>query len=517
MLRKGYFKNTDPWDLYARLILLSLAVLQISRWPSLPQFLDIYYHLQVAWGFIQAGGYSAWDFWEYAPFGRVHLYPPLFHFLLAGLIKAGFNLVLLAKFFESVTPVLFLLVLWNFIRKNYSRQLGFFTVIALGSSFTFHISLANHVPSSLALILGFLSFGEFFKKRYLRAVILLVLCFYTHNTVPWFFALSYIFYAVLEQSVRPAAVKTVMYAILLALPILIVQLLNLRFIHLVGNSMLEKFHLQIKVFDCMLAGFGLFLASRSIYQYKFFIGLFLSSFIFLPYPARFLSAEGYIPVVLFSALALQFIWQRLTAGGWSLKKLLAPGLIICVFFISPVLFVDKPSGAEKIRYRLELSDAVFTGLCQGRGDSVWYPWAYLPAAGIISANSNSQDIVYSELDVAGLILSSLAQRASANGLLPETRPDRQADAFAHSDIIVLPQDLEEEFISGISNKYNLIKVGQTEYFSVFRNPAPVLRLKIAKAAIDFWVITAIILLLAGLFWNSQLLSLFLSLRHKFRG
>ncbi len=516
MAGKGYFKNTDPWDLYAKLILLSLAALQISRWPSLPQFLDIYYHLQVAWGFIQAGGYSAWDFWEYAPFGRVHLYPPLFHFLLAGLIKAGLNLVFLAKFFESVTPVLFLLVLWNFIRKIYSRQLGFFTVIALGSSFAFHISLANHVPSSLALILGFLSFGEFLKKRYLRAVILLVLCFYTHNTVPWFFTLSYIFYAILDQGSRYGAVKTVIYSLLLALPILIVQLLNLRFIHLVGNSMLEKFHLQIKVFDCILAGFGLFLACRSIRQYKFFIGLFLSSFIFLPYPARFLSAEGYIPAVLFSALTLQFIWQRLTAAGQRLKKLLAQGLIIFIFFISPVLFVDKSSGADKIRYRFESTDAVFTGLCLGRGDSVWYPWAYLPAADIIRANSDSREIVYSDLDVAGLILSSLAQRATANGLLPETKPLRQADAFAHSDIIVLPQDLEEEFISGISKKYNLVRVGQTEYFSVFRNPAPVLRLKVVKAAIGFRVITAIILLLAGLFWSSQLIRLFLSLRHKFR-
>jgi len=129
---------------------------------------------------------------------------------------------------------------------------------------------------------------------------------------------------------------------------------------------------------------------------------------------------------------------------------------------------------------------------------------YLPTVDIIKANSDSKDIVYSNINAAGLILSSLAQRATANALLPEIRSFIQIDPFLVSNIIVLPKDLEAEFINDISNKYNLIKVKESEYFSVFRNPAPVYRLKITKAVLGFPVIIVILFLFAGLFWGKEL-------------
>jgi len=508
MMRREYFQNINTWDLLAKLILLSLSVLQITSWPVRPQFLDIYYHLQVAWGFIQAGGYSSWDFWEYAPFGRPHIYPPLFHILLAGFMKLGVSLIFLAKFFESVTPVIFLLIIWNFIRKNFSEQLGFFVVVALGSSSAFFVSLANHIPSSLALIFGFLSFGEFFKNRLWRTVILLAACFYTHISVSWFFAFSYIFYAMMDKNSRINSTRVVFYSLLIALPILVPEFLKLHFFHLAGNNGLERFHLQIKVFDYFLAGFGLFLAAKMTIRHKLFISLFLGSFIFLIYPARFLSAEGYIPVILFSALTMQFIWQRLEAKRLRAKKIFIGVLIIFILFISPTLFLDKSAGDNKISYKVDRVDSVFSSLLLAKGSSVWYPWMYLPTVDIIKANSNSQDIVYSNLDVVGLILSSLAQRATANGLLIETIPSRQIDPFSVSNIIVLPKDLDERIINGIRNKYNLIKVKESKYFSVFRNPAPAYRLKIINAVFGFPAIISISLLLVGVFWGKGLARIF---------
>jgi hypothetical protein len=489
---------------FSKLMLVIFALLQLLRLPRLPQFMDIYYHLQVAWGFIQAGGYSSWDFWEFAPFGRPHIYPPLFQILLALLIKLGVSVIFLAKFFESAAPVIFLLVIWNFIRKNFSQQLGFFVVIAFGSSFIFSISLANHIPSTLALIFGFLSFGEFFKNRLLRATILLVLCFYTHIAVSWFFAFSYVFYAMMDESYRRNSFRIVVYALPFALPILIMQLLNLQAIHLVGNNMFEKFHLQIKVFDYIPAVFGLFLAVKMNIKRKFFISLFLASFIFLSYPHRFLSAEGYISVILFSALTMHFIWQRLKEKMFKVKEIFMGLILIFVLFISPTLFLDKPAGSHKISYKIDWIDSAFSGLLFAKGNSIWYPWMYLPIVDIIKANSNSQDIVYSNLDTAGLILSSLAQRATANGLLLETRSFQRMDYFSFSNIIVLPNDLDQELINSLSNKYHLIKINKNKYFSVFRNPAPVYGLKIIKAVVSFPVIIGILFLLAVLFWGKEL-------------
>ncbi len=117
MLRES-LKIEDPWVYFSWVIIAAFGLLQLLRSVVLPQFMDIYYHLQVAWGFLQSGGYSGWDFWEYAPFGRPHIYPPLFHILLALLMKLRFSAILLAKLFESAAPVLFLAVLRYFIKKN---------------------------------------------------------------------------------------------------------------------------------------------------------------------------------------------------------------------------------------------------------------------------------------------------------------------------------------------------------------------------------------------------------------
>jgi len=502
------FKVNNPVVFFSKFMIFIYAGLQLLRLVSLPQFMDIHYHLQVAWGFIQAGGYTGWDFWEYAPLGRPHIYPPLFHIFLALLMKLGASVIFLAKFFESATPVVFLLVFWNFIRKNYGEQLGFFALVAFGSSFAFSVSLANHIPSSLALILGFLSFGEFLKNRILRAVILLGLCFYTHFSVSCFFALTYIFYAIMDKNSRMNSVKIVLCSLLAALPILISEFLNLRFIHLVGNEMPGKFYLQVKVFDYILAFFGLFLALRMAARYKFFISLFLSSFIFLPYPARFLSAEGYIPVILFSALTLQFIWLGLKAKMPGKKEIVIGLLTAFILFVSPTLYLSKQAGLAKINSKLDWVDSAFSGLLLAKGESVWFPWVYLPAVDIIKANSGREDIVYSDINLAGLILSSLSQRATANALLPEVIPSPRLDPFSVSNIIVLSSDLNNELVQGISDKFNLIKVGQSKYFTVFRNPAPVERLKVAKAVLNFTMIISILFFLAGLFWAKELVGMF---------
>ncbi len=498
---RSQLKINNPWGCFSKIIILVYIILQLLRLIILPQFMDIYYHLQVAWGFIQAGGYSSWDFWEYAPFGRPYIYPPLFHILLALLMKLGVSAIFLAKFFESATPVVFLIILWDFIRKNYGEQLGFFVVVAFGSSFAFSISLANHIPSSFALIFGFLSLGELFKNRVERAVILLALCFYTHISVPWFFILSYILYAIMDKNTRINSIRVVFYSLLIALPILFHQFLALHFIHLVGlNEMPEKFHLQIKVFDYILAGFGLFLAAKMTPKHKLFISLFLGSFIFLTYPSRFLLAEGYIPVILFSALTMQFIWQRLKEKMLRAKEIFIGVLITFILFISPTLFLGKSAGCNKISYKVDWVDSTFSGLFLAKGSSIWFPWMYLPAAEIIKANSSAGDIIYSNINIAGLILSSLSQRATANALFPEVRSSEQFDPFLVAKIIVLPKDLDEQLVNDISSKYHLIKIQENKYFSVFKNPKCAYKLQIRKATFSFRAIIIVFFLFAGLFW-----------------
>jgi len=501
-------KITDSIGIFSKLIIVIFALLGLLRLPRLPLFMDIYYHLPTAWGFLQAGGFSSWDFWEYAPLGRPHIYPPFFHLLLALLMKLGFSVIFLAKFFESVTPVILLLVIWNFIRKNYDEQLGFFVVVAFCSSFTFFTFLANHVPVSLALILGFLSLGELFKKRILRAVILFSLCFYTHISVCWFFFFSYCCYAILDKDRRWDLFRVVFYSFLVALPILFFELLNLHFIHLIGNDFLWEFFLQVKVIDYILAGLGLYWVVKMAPGYRLFISLFLASFIYLSYLYRFITAEGYLPIVFLSALTLQGIWQRIKAAKLWAKKALMGVLILFVLLISPTVILEKLPVSNKINTKIDWVDSVFSGIFLVKGDSIWYPRLYLPAVDILKENSAKDDIVYSGINFSGVIMSALAQRATANAIFPEVRPAVELDPLAVANIILLPKDLEEQFISSLILKYQLAKIRESEYFLIFRNPVPVYRLKIVKAVLSFPVIVSIFFLLGGLFWSEQLMKMF---------
>ena len=501
-------KINNPWGYLSKIIILAFAILQLLRLVILPQFIDIYYHLQVAWGFIQAGGYSSWDFWEYAPFGRPHIYPPLFHILLALLMKLGAGVIFLAKFFESATPIVFLIILWDFIKKNYSEQLGFFVVIAFSSAFAFFISLSNHIPATLALVFGLLSLGELFKNRVLRAVILLVLCFYTHISVSWFIALSYIFYAVMDKNYRRNSLRVVFYSLLIALPILLHQFMALHFIQAFGIDMPERFQCQIKVIDCILAFFGLALAAKMSSRHRLFIGMFLASIIFLTYPYRFFSGEGYLPVILLSALTMQALWQRLKVSTSRGKKILTVVLVLFILFISPTLSMDKPVNSSKIDYKIKWVDSALGGMFFAKGNSIWFPWVYLPTAEIIKANSSAGDIVYSNMSIVGLILGNLSQRATANALLPEIRSSEEFDPFLVAKIIVLSKDLDPRLIDQISLKYTLTKIKENKYFSIFKNPSSVYRLKVRKAAFSFWAIIAIFSVLACLFWGKKAKKLF---------
>lgn len=501
-------KINNPWGYSSRIIIFVFIALQLLRLPSLPEFMDIYYHLQSASGFIQAGGYTNWDFWEYAPFGRPNLYPPLFHIILALLMKTGIGVVWLAKLFEFAAPVAFLVIVRGFIIKNYGEELGFFVTAAFCSSFAFFIFLSNHIPASLALVLGFLSLGELFRNRVLRPVILLGLCFYTHASVPWFFALSYAIYGIMDKGLRRDCLRVVFYSLLVAFPILLFEFINLPFIQLSGNIIPGRFHLQLKPFDYILAGFGLFLAFRMSSRYRIFIAMLLSALIFLPYPYRLLSAEGYLPVVFLSGIGMRGIWRRLKASGIKAKRFLAGALISFILFVSPALVLEKPGSSAGINYKFEWIDSAPSALLLGKGSSLWFPGMYFPIVDIIKKNSSKEDIVYSGINFSGIILAALSGRASSNAIFPEVGPSIQIDPLSVAGIVILPKDLDEGFIEGIARKYKLFRLGENEYFRVFRSTSTSYKVKVPRASFSFGAIMFVFLLLAGLFWWRELAGIF---------
>lgn len=489
---ENYLKKFS-WDFYSRFIIIIYSLLQIMRWRILPQFMDIYYHLLTAWGFIQAGGYSGWDFWQYAPFGRPHIYPPVFHIMLAFLIKLGISKIILAKFFEAAIPVLFLIVIWRFIRNNYSQRLAFFVMIASSSSNSFYMSLLNHIPATLAIIFGILAFEQLLKNKFIRCVLLLSLCFYTHIGVSWLFAFSVVFYGLSNKPERRFCLNIFISAIILSLPMLLKQLAGLKFISVLGLNLHEKYLCQFKIFDYALALLGLIIVSKRGKKYRLFLSLFLASPILLIYPYRFFSAEGYLPIIFLSAVSLNSIWEKFKYKKTCLKNTVVL-LVFFILFVSPTLSMEKPESGGSISYKIYIPDSAFMNLLfpadlnRRASFSMWLPKEYLSAAAFIKQNSQKTDIIYSSFYILGVCLASISERATANGLFREISNTKGSDPFLASKIFIATQDDDPVWLSNAVNKYGLMKMGENKIFIFYDNLLSNTKIDIRKASVPFWMI-----------------------------
>ena len=490
------------WDFYSKLMILSYCLLQFIRWPLLPQFMDIYYHLLTAWGFIQAGGYSGWDFWQYAPAGRVHIYPAVLHIILAMLMKLGLSTVFLAKFFESALPIIFLIVLWYFIRSHYSEELAFFSIVTFSSSFSFYLSLINHLAATLALIFGMLSFSQLLQKNYMRSLVLLTICFYTHIGISWFFAFTFLIFGFFDQEHGKKYLIIFITALILSLPILCKQLSSLNAVSALGLNLNEKYLCQFKIFNYILALFGLALVFKMDLKYRLFLSLFLASLIFLIYPYRFFSAEGYLPIIFLCAVSLDTIYQRVKNKHLYLRRIFILAVVSMLFF-SPTISMDKPEGQDNVSFKVSLFDSAFIGMLFAKGQTLWFPKEYLSAATLIKDNSTDADIIYSSLNLVGVILGSISGRATANALLPEIKAARYFNPYAVSRIVIFNRLDEQNFISRIVKDYNLTEIGENKIFIIYKNPYAQTKAQIQRAAVPFWAILSIALITIFLFWKSK--------------
>jgi len=483
------------WNFLSTIVIFSFILLQAVRWVLLPQFMDIYYHLLTAQGFIQAGGYSGWDFWQYAPVGRVHIYPPFFHLILSGFIKLGIDQVVLAKLCEVLIPCLLLFVTWNFVRKFYSQRLAFFVVLAFFTSNSFYLSLVNHLPATLALIFGILSLGQLFKSKLLRSAILLVLSFYTHIGISFFLFLVFIIYGLANKDNRRGVFKSLGLALILSSPVLIKDIVSLKYISTFGFNLIEVGNCQIKILELILSILGVILAFKRRNKYSLFLSLFFANLIFLIYPYRFFSGEGYFTTLIFFAIFLDFLYSYLN------KKLLFALICVFVLLISPTLIMSKTGEKAKSSVSIKFFDSAFFNMLFVKVETLWYPNEYLWAVKLVKENSTNRDAVFSTIDLTGVTISSLSGRLSANALLPEVMPSKAFNPLLTSKIIIFTIMDDPLVVKSIEQALRLVKIGENRFFIVYNNPNCQARSDIPKAGIGFKpiIVSALILGLLYIF------------------
>lgn len=494
-LKKADFEPS--WNLYSLGLLALYIFLQYLRWRMFPLFLDIYYHLSVMHGFAMAGGYVTHSFWQAAPAGMPHLYPPLLHIIMLVWYKLGLADIVIARLLNFLFYPLALFIFWYCIKKLFNDRLAFFILLFLSVPFSLYLALINTTASTLAMLFGMLSFFYAEKNRRLASMLLLSGAFYSHALISWIFFFTFVLYGLLLKDRRRTYVFVAIAACICALPLLIHEYMHRAFFSFVYLKENEEVAVHIAIVALALGGF--FRCVKLKGRYYFFIALAISFFVFLfQLTYRYISGEGMVACALLAGVAFEYLYSL------SVKRLTRILVIIAAVLIwvfSPSLRFSKGQPAFSLAQSTLINLMPSWKSHNGPLElSIWHPKFYREIANLIEKHSSKDDIVYSNFDYFSGALAILTKRATSNILLKEVRPGTRIDPVKVAKIIVWLKDHSDTQSEPFSliKKYGLRKVGETALVYVYENPRPQGKRRITKPSITLMAIGWILALAVAL-------------------
>jgi hypothetical protein len=180
---------------------------------------DGYYHVMVARRIVEDRAIPLWDWWEFAPSGRPHLYPPFFHLLIALFSLPFGGDVFLG--FRVMTVLLLPAVLlgeWYFVRTLFGSRWALFAVLLTGWDPMFVLMALMGLPSILAGGLAAVAFARFYERKFVSAGALLFGVMAMHPGIGPCTAGGMLAFALWDGRYRKAGMWTVVVAALVASP-----------------------------------------------------------------------------------------------------------------------------------------------------------------------------------------------------------------------------------------------------------------------------------------------------------
>lgn len=161
-----------------------LALLWIGHRDLFPIPPDGYYHLRVAQQILKTGHIPLWNDWEFAPVGRPHLYPPLFHLILAagGWAYRG-DLMAAYRAMLPLVLVVSHLATWFLARWMFDSRRALASLLLVGADPLLAVIALCAPPSVLAGVFATVMLPLFFAGHLVAAVCLGVLSAYTHMSI----------------------------------------------------------------------------------------------------------------------------------------------------------------------------------------------------------------------------------------------------------------------------------------------------------------------------------------------
>lgn len=496
-LNKKLFR-AERWDFYAYLWLSVVVLFQAAGWHRFPLFIDCYYHLSVTQGFVHAGGWVGESFWEFAPVGRPHLYPPLFHLLELLLFRCGIGLIGIARFFELLVYPLFLLGFWYALRRLFSASLAFFSLFLLSSSYSFYVACINNIPFSLAFLFGFLAFYFLERKLPVASCVCLILSFYSHNLAPWFFMLAMRLYVFRDRSRQGVFNKISLAAFIAAAPFFFHELRYLSFVRFARS--LDFYYLSISPLIIILGLVGVARVLREKGSYRFMLFLLVSiSFMFFTHRHRLFSGQGFVVFSFFAAVMLDECWRTFFVQRPIFAKLCFWTGCLIVFHVFSLWFFISPLHGEN---RFLLGDSPLAHWmgwlpsAAGPKDTTVYSKKLMDATvKEIRVRSDDRDILFFNYSYGGGMLAVLADRTTSGAMLGEVKPFKDFDPISVARLVLWFKEPDGSFpkeLPGIIKKYGLKAAKETSLIYISVNEKVREKSRVIPARVPSWLCFTII-------------------------
>ena len=342
----AWWSRRNTYDILAMLLLVICLVLIAVNFSMYPVYLDIPYHMAVTEGFQEAGGVTTWDFWDYAPDGRPHIYPPMLHVSMSLMLDLGLSMEVVATLVSIIMFPLIMLCLWWSMRKLFGSRAAFYSLVLVAVPYMFFWQSGVTIAASIVLALTPLIFVMLEEDRRLAAVILLAMCLYSHLVMGHLVALALLVYMLHRRDNWKSVLTILAFSYLLYLPWGIVVIANLSSFS--TSQALGGGNIILHLFLWLLALAGLVICYLRKKHYYLLPAYFLSMVpIVFFYSNRFWEGHIFLPLAMLGAIALDQLHAALDAflGHRAIRipyaRVVTTGilalLLVLVFCVDPVL------------------------------------------------------------------------------------------------------------------------------------------------------------------------------------
>jgi len=353
---KAWWRRRDIYDLLAAVFIVLCIVLVVVNISMYPVYLDIPYHMAVTSGFQEAGGVTTWDFWDYAPEGRPHIYPPLLHVGMSMLQDIGLPEQATATLVCVIMFPLILLSSWWAMRRLFGSRAAFYALLLVGVPYAFFYQTGITIAASLVLALTPLVFLALEEDHKLASMLLLAMCLYTHLVLGHLVALALFIYLLHRREAWKKVMTVLVGAYILYLPWGIVVLSNLGSFTASQPGMGSDLALHILLWGLAAAGFVVcYFRKRQYYLLPAYLLSMVPIAFF--YSHRFWEGHVFLPLAMLGGVALDrlhaFLAERLSRRISTASYARAAAGVLLGVLLALVLFADPVLASTSERPALQ--------------------------------------------------------------------------------------------------------------------------------------------------------------------